>query len=125
MLSLWRSSRRHSRRFFDAVLFGLGKGLYATPRVTVLSNTYADRDPTAITLTFAAGSLGSAALPFIIGRLVETADWRLGFAIAILPFALVMITLWRILLRMSSDADRAVDDSLWHVVRRLLAALAD
>lgn len=111
--------------FLGAVLFGLGTGLYATPRVTVLSNTYADRDSTAIALTFAAGSLGSAALPFIAGRLVETADWRLGFAIVIVPFALVVIALWRILPRVSSDADRAIDDSLWHVVRRLLAALAD
>jgi len=111
--------------FFGAVLFGLGTGLYATPRITVLSNTYANRNSTAIALTFAAGSLGSAALPFIAGRLAESVDWRLGFAVVILPFAIVTIGLWRILPRDSTDATRAADGSIRHIIKRLITALSD
>ncbi|MEF8841967.1 MAG: MFS transporter [Haloarculaceae archaeon] len=68
------------------------------PEITTafaLSNTFADRncDSTAIALTFAAGSPGSAALPFVGGRLASAFDWRAGFAAVLVPFLLVSVGL--------------------------------
>lgn len=108
-----------------AVLFGLGTGLYGPPRVIVLSNTYVRRDSTAIALTFAAGSLGSAALPFLGGRLATRFGWRAGFAVVAVPFLLVSVGLWRSLPRHASDARRAVEGSAGHVARRLASAVTD
>lgn len=110
-----------------AVLFGLGTGLYGPPRVIVLSNTFADsgRDSTAIALTFAAGSLGSAALPFVGGRLAAELDWRAGFAAVLVPFLLVAVGLWRSLPEHASAARSAAEESVGHVARRLAAAVTD
>lgn len=110
-----------------AVLFGLGTGLYGPPRVIVLSNTYADngRDSTAIALTFAAGSLGSAALPFVGGRLAAAFDWRAAFVAVLVPFLLVSGGLWRSLPEYASTAERAAEQSARHVARRLAAAVTD
>jgi predicted MFS family arabinose efflux permease len=57
--------------------FGLASGLYGPARGTALSRTFPDNDGTAIGVTLAAGSLGSAALPFLAGALVGTYGWRL------------------------------------------------
>jgi len=110
-----------------AVLFGLGTGLYGPPRVIVLSNTYADngRDSTAIALTFAAGSLGSAALPFVGGRLATALDWRAGFVAVLVPFLLVAVGLWRFLPEYASTGERAAEQSARHVARRLGSAVTD
>jgi MFS family permease len=111
--------------FLAAVLFGLGTGIYAPPRVIVLSNTFADRDSTAIALTFAAGSLGSAALPFIAGQLALSFDWRTVFAVVMIPFLFVALGLWRHLPEYSTDVKQAADQSAVHIVRRLSSALND
>jgi MFS family permease len=110
-----------------AVLFGLGTGLYGPPRVIVLSNTFSDwdRDSTAIALTFAAGSLGSAALPFVGGRLATALDWRAGFAAVLLPFALVSVGLWRFLPEHASTAEKAAGQSVRVVARRLAATVTN
>ena len=108
-----------------AVLFGLGTGLYGPPRVIVLSNTFEKRDSTAIALTFAAGSLGSAALPFVGGRLASAFDWRAGFVAVLVPFALVSVGLWRFLPERASTAERAADRSARYVARRLASAVTD
>lgn len=108
-----------------AVLFGLGTGLYGPPRVIVLSNTYSRRDSTAIALTFAAGSLGSAALPFVGGRLAAAFDWRAGFAAVLVPFLLVSVGLWRFLPEHASTVERAAEQSVGQVARRLASAVTD
>ncbi|PSQ19042.1 hypothetical protein BRD00_01985 [Halobacteriales archaeon QS_8_69_26] len=45
--------------------FGLGAGLYGTPRDMLLSQTFAEADNTAYSITFGAGSLGAAAMPVV------------------------------------------------------------
>jgi predicted MFS family arabinose efflux permease len=57
--------------------FGLATGLYGPARGTALSRTFPDNDGAAIGATLAAGSVGSAVLPFAAGALVGTVDWRL------------------------------------------------
>lgn len=78
------------------VIFGLGTGLYGTPRVTVLSKTYPRKDGTAIGVTFSAGNVGAAVLPFAAGVIGLQLGWRAGFAFAIPLFLVVLVALWRV-----------------------------
>jgi predicted MFS family arabinose efflux permease len=77
-----------------AVLFGLGSGLYAPPRVTVLSRAYPERDGTALGVTFAVGNLGAAMLPVIAAVLAVRFGWRAGFAVVVPPLVVVAVGLW-------------------------------
>jgi len=77
-----------------AVLFGLGSGLYAPPRVTVLSRAYPERDGTALGVTFAVGNLGAAMLPVIAAVLAVWFGWRAGFAVVVPPLVVVAVGLW-------------------------------
>lgn len=79
------------------VLFGLGTGLYGTPRVTVLSAIYPDRDGTAIGITSAAGNIGTSVLPVVAGTLAVAYGWRQGFAFALPLFVVTAVSLWLIL----------------------------
>ncbi|WP_336000748.1 MFS transporter [Halorientalis halophila] len=76
------------------VLFGIGTGMYGTPRVTVLSAVYPDRDGTAIGICSAAGNVGTTILPVIAGALAATVAWQFGFAFAIPLFAIGTLLLW-------------------------------
>ncbi|MFC7156994.1 MFS transporter [Halomarina halobia] len=86
----------HSLAVFVAasILFGLGTGLYGPPRVIALSNVFARHDSTAIALTFAAGSVGSAALPFVAGIISPQFGWRAAFSFALPVYVLLAIGLW-------------------------------
>ena len=63
-----------------AGLFGLGTGLYGPARGLVLSRTFQDNDGTAFGLTLAAGSVGSALLPFAATQVTEAAGWEVALA---------------------------------------------
>lgn len=63
-----------------AGLFGLGTGLYGPARGLVLSRTFRDNDGTAFGLTLAAGSIGSAVLPFVATQVTEAAGWEIALA---------------------------------------------
>lgn len=76
------------------VLFGLGSGFYAPPRVTVLSRIYPERDSTALGLTFATGNVGAAMLPPIAGALAVLVGWRYGFVFVAPPLVVAAIGLW-------------------------------
>lgn len=69
--------------------FGLAGGLYAPARGMLLSRTFPAADGTAIGLTLAAGSLGSAILPFLAGTLVGTTGWRPLVAGLLVPLVVV------------------------------------
>jgi len=56
--------------------FGLGAGLFGTPRDMLLSRTFPDADNTAYSVTFGAGSLGAAGLPFLATEIATRTDWR-------------------------------------------------
>lgn len=75
-------------------LFGVGAGLYAPPRVTVLSRAYPERDSTALGVTFAVGNVGAATLPVVAAALAARFGWRAGFAVVVPPLAAVAAGLW-------------------------------
>ena len=103
--------------FIGTILFGLGTGLYATPRVTLISRTYPQRSTTALGVVFASGNLGSVILPAGVGVLAASFGWRTGFTLLGPGFALIAIALWLII-----DPTRA-DDQTEQTVRDQLRAL--
>lgn len=75
--------------------FGLATGLYGPARGTALSRAFPDHDSAAIGATLAAGSLGSAVLPFLAGALVETAGWRMVVGGLAPPLVAVAVLAWQ------------------------------
>ena len=76
--------------------FGVGAGLFGTPRDMLLSRTFPETVNTAYTVTFAAGSLGAAALPFVVTALAGRFGWR-SAVLALFPlFAAALFGLWRV-----------------------------
>lgn len=63
-----------------SALFGLGTGLYGPARGLVLSRTFRENDGAAFGLTLAAGSVGSAVLPFVATWVTESAGWEVALA---------------------------------------------
>ncbi|NEU58660.1 nitrate/nitrite transporter [Halorussus sp. MSC15.2] len=108
-----------------SVLFGLGSGLYAPPRVTVLSRIYPDRDGTALGITFAVGNLGAAALPLVAGALAVWVHWRLGFGFVVAPLALVAVGLWVYVPPRPSEQARAAERFTRRTAVRLLRGVTD
>lgn len=77
------------------VLFGVGTGLYGTPRVTVLSAVYPERDGTAIGICSAAGNVGTTVLPVLAAVIAAAVGWRYGFAFALPLLVLGLALIWR------------------------------
>lgn len=77
------------------VLFGVGTGFYGTPRVTILSDVYPDRESTAIGFCSAAGNVGTSLLPAVAGWVAVGVGWRWGFAFTFPLVALTAVGLWR------------------------------
>lgn len=102
-------------------LFGLGTGLFGTPRVTIISRTYPENDGTALGLTFAAGSVGAALLPMAAAAISLRIGWRASFGVALPLFALVMIGVLYVVPEGSDSS--AVDELSFHTVRRMKTAL--
>ncbi|WP_161973205.1 MFS transporter [Halostella litorea] len=68
------------------VLFGLGTGLFGPPRGIALSNLFAPTPGRAFGITLAAGSVGSAALPFVASVLTDRIGWRLAVGLLVPAF---------------------------------------
>lgn len=75
--------------------FGFATGLYGPARGTALSRTFPNNDGAAIGATLAAGSVGSAVLPFLAGALVGTVGWRLVVGGLLPPLLLAGVLAWR------------------------------
>lgn len=83
------------RVFFVATLLaGVGSGLFAPARYTVLSDVYSDLASTAHGITEASGNLGATVLPVIAGIAATYLGWQFGFGFLIPFFALVVVALW-------------------------------
>lgn len=106
------------------VCFGLGSGFYAPPRVTVLSRIYADRDGTALGVTFAVGNVGASLLPPVAGALAVALGWRFGFLFVVPPLVVAALALWWFVPEPDDDVERAVDDPA-RVGRRLATTFRD
>jgi predicted MFS family arabinose efflux permease len=102
--------------------FGIGAGLYGTPRDMLLSRTYEGAANTAYTVTFAAGSLGGAVLPFAGTWIAERFDWRIALASLLPLYLLVVGGLWRFVPR-SPASNEATGPSARETARRTLRAL--
>lgn len=75
--------------------FGFATGLYGPARGTALARTFPDDDGTAIGVTLAAGSVGSAVLPFLAGALVGSVSWRYVVAGLVPPLLVAAAFAWR------------------------------
>lgn len=105
-------------------LFGIGAGLYGTPRDMLLSKTFGDVDSTAFGVTFAAGSIGAAALPFLATVIANGWGWRLA-VVWMLPLLLAVgIGLWLVVPSTGADPAGSQQSPL-ETVRRTLAALTN
>jgi len=78
------------------VVMGAATGMYGPSRVAVLSNTYPDRESTAISISQAAGNVGNALLPAVAGLVSAYAGWRVGFGFLAPLLALVGMGLWAV-----------------------------
>ncbi|KPN31003.1 regulatory protein UhpC [Halolamina pelagica] len=78
----------------SAGLFGIVGGLFATPRVTLLSRAFPDNSGTAIGVVMAAGNVGSSLLPAGVGLLAAAIGWRFGFGLEIPLFLVAFVALW-------------------------------
>jgi predicted MFS family arabinose efflux permease len=105
-------------------LFGIAAGLFGTPRDMLLSQTYPDADSTAYAVTFAAGSLGAAALPYLGTAIANVWGWRVGVAWLLPPVLAVAIGLWW---AVPTERSGGASDRLGagETVRRTIGALSD
>ncbi|MFB6206353.1 MAG: MFS transporter [Haloglomus sp.] len=85
-----------------AALLGVGTGLFGTPRVTVLSNTFPESEGLALGVTFAAGSVGAAGLPVVAGALSALFGWRASFAVSLPVLLVLLYGVWRFTPRTTS-----------------------
>lgn len=78
----------------SAGLFGIVGGLFATPRVTLLSREFPERSGTVIGIVMAVGNVGSSLLPAGVGLLAAAVGWRFGFGVEIPLFVVAFVGLW-------------------------------
>lgn len=107
------------------VLFGLATGLFGTARGIALSNVFSPNPGRAFGATLAAGSVGSAALPFLASLLIDDLGWRWTIGLPVPLFLATAVGTWWTLPaeRTRSGSEREL--SLQRVLRTLGAALDD
>ncbi len=102
-------------------LFGFTTGLYGPARGTTISRSFPRNDGAAIGATLAAGSVGSAVLPFVAGSLVGRVGWRLLLGILVVPFVVVAAFAWRAVpVRAVADDSGATGS---HLLANVIAAV--
>lgn len=103
--------------------FGVSTGLYATPRITVLSDVYPERAGTAIGVNAAAGNFGNAVIPLIATVVTGVFAWRVGVGVALPWFVLLVVGFQLVVpFRTSSRLERDGDGSWARTARRVLDA---
>lgn len=75
-------------------LLGIVGGLFATPRVTLLTRTFPDHSGTAIGAVMSLGNVGSSLLPIAAGLVAAAVGWRLGFGLVVPLFLGVLAVIW-------------------------------
>lgn len=105
-------------------LFGLGTGLYGPARGMVISRTFGEHDGTAIGIVLATGSIGSAAIPLIASRLVDSLGWQQTVALLIAPFLLVGAGVWVVVSQPPLDFDRGSGQQLLTAFQRAVSQRA-
>jgi predicted MFS family arabinose efflux permease len=105
-------------------LFGFGTGLYGPARGTALSATFDEHDGTAIGLTLAAGSVGSALLPFAASVLVGPLGWQTTVVLLAIPYLAVAVAIRRVLSRRTPVASTSGRPSVQGLLRALGTAVS-
>lgn len=105
-------------------MFGMGAGLFGTPRDMLISRVYPTADNTAYGIVFAAGSLGAALLPIIATGVAVRYDWRVA-VIWLLPFVLAVGIGLRWFVPPRDRGEGASGMAVRETARRTIAALED
>ncbi|WP_321112498.1 MFS transporter [Halorussus salinisoli] len=108
-----------------AGLFGLGTGLFGTSRGIALSNLFSPNPGRAFGITLAAGSVGSAALPFLASVLTLEIGWRLTVGLSVPLFLATGVGTWWVMPAATADADGEPEYSHHRILGPLRVALAD
>ncbi|PSQ11535.1 MFS transporter [Halobacteriales archaeon QS_5_70_15] len=74
--------------------FGFVTGLYGPARGTAISRTFPTNDGAALGAALAAGSVGSAVLPFLAGALVGNLGWRVVVGGMLVPYLAAATLAW-------------------------------
>ena len=107
----------------SAALFGIVGGLFATPRVTLLSRAFPENSGTAIGVVMAVGNAGSSLLPAGVGLLAAAVGWRAGFGLEIPLFLVAFGVLWLSIPRRRPAEQEADEKPLGELVPRVIAAV--
>ena len=107
-------------------LFGLGTGLFGTARGIALSNFFSPNPGSAFGLTLAAGSVGSAAFPFLASHLIGDVGWRVVVGSSVPLFLATAVISWRAIPgRAKQGGAEGSERSLSGVWETVAAALTD
>ncbi|GAB7095137.1 MFS transporter [Halolamina litorea] len=109
----------------SAALFGVVGGLFATPRVTLLSRQFPDNSGTAIGAVMAVGNAGSSILPAGVGLLAAAATWRAGFGAAVPLFIVALVGVWFVIPAREPTEPDEDTTPLGELLPRVLAAVRD
>ncbi|MFB6301264.1 MAG: nitrate/nitrite transporter [Haloferacaceae archaeon] len=87
-------------------LFGLSTGLFGTSRGIALAAFFRSNPGLAFGVTLGAGSVGSAALPYLGSVVTGLADWRLAVGLTVPLFLATAASTWWVV---PADTDREAD----------------
>lgn len=110
---------------FACVLFGIGTGLYAPPRVTLLSKLFPDDDNTVLGLTWSAGNIGAVVLPVLASVVTARFGWRMGIGVLFPFFLIVLVGLYRVVPHRQQFRDAETSDGTAGTGLRVLTELGN
>lgn len=103
--------------------FGLASGLYGPSRGTALTKAFPGEAGTALGVTLAAGSLGSAVIPLAAGVAVGAVGWRALVGVTVPCFLAVCVLTWTVLPDAMGGEDAAADGGGVRSVRAAVRAV--
>jgi predicted MFS family arabinose efflux permease len=106
-------------------LLGLATGLFGPARGIALSRFFPSNPGRAFGVTLAAGSIGSATLPFLAAAVVERLGWRLAVGLPVPLFVATAASTWVVVPTGRGGDDEDAGLSLGGVRRTVRRALAD
>jgi MFS family permease len=108
------------------VLLGFATGVFATPRLTVLSDIYPERAGTAMGINASVGNFGNTIMPLVATVVAGVFAWRAGIGITLPGFALLAVALWLVVpVRTSAEIRDDGTGSRRRLVGRVVAASTD